>query len=577
MALRELRISNFAVLEEARLTLEDGFTVLTGETGAGKSMCVSALRAALGGRVDTDAVRAGTAGALVAAVFDAANPRIRSRRAEIGIPDDELITLSREVPASGRVICRVDGALVSQAVLREFGDLCVEVTSQGTSQRMLRRAWQRDVLDAFGGADIDAARRETAIAVRAWRSALDAVASAHRAASTGAAELQRARDLVQDIGTLGLRPGEDAELQAERLRLRHAARITASALAIAEASGGDEGSAADALAAAIGGGADLAAVDPALGSILESADELVARLRELALDARRHADAISVDEARLATVEERLDALTRVSRRHGSIENAIAELDRASQLVAGMDGEAGLVDRLEAEAEARRTEAGAAAAALSKARSAAARRLERAITNELHSLELPHARFRVVLTRTLDVAGVDTGDGTPVRCSPAGVDEVDFRLAPNRDSVPMPLDGGPSGGELSRLALALSAVAGEENAPALVLDEVDTGIGGETAARVGDVLARIGRTRQVIAVTHRPEIAARASGHLTISKRDRPGGAESRVAAMSGEERVREIARLMSGRATKAALTRAGELLEEGSVADRGVPGVRTM
>ncbi len=433
MALRELRISNLAVIEEARLSFDDGFTALTGETGSGKSMCVSALRVALGGRVDPDAVRAGTPAARVAAVFDNPSPRLRARRAELGIADDDLITLSREVPASGRAMCRVDGALVSQSVLREIGDLCVEVTSQGTSHRMLRRLWQRDVLDAFGGADVAAARAATAAAVQAWRAATDSVAAAHRAASTGAAELQRARDLVDDLGTLGLRPGEDAALQAERLRLRHAARISASALGIAEASGGEERSAADALAMAVASGADLAAVDPDLGSILDTAEELVDRLRELALDARRHADAISVDEARLLAVEERLDTLTRVCRRHGSLEGAIAELERATQLVTNVDGEAGMIEQLESEASARRGDAGASAAALSKARSAAARRLERAITAELRALELPHARFRIVLSRNLDVDGVDTGDGTPVRCGLSGVDEADFRLAPNRE------------------------------------------------------------------------------------------------------------------------------------------------
>jgi DNA repair protein RecN (Recombination protein N) len=266
-----------------------------------------------------------------------------------------------------------------------------------------------------------------------------------------------------------------------------------------------------------------------------------------------------------------------VIRRHGSLEAALVELDRAIALVAGVDGEAGSIGGLEAAAEAGRTAAGAAAASLSSARAAAARRLERAITTELRSLELPHARFRVVLTRSLDVDGVDTGDGTPVRCGPAGIDDVDFRLAPNRDSVPMPLDEGPSGGELGRLALALSAVVTEDDAPVLVLDEVDTGIGGETAARVGDVLARIGRTRQVIAITHRPEIAARAAAHLTITKLDRPGGAQATARPVNGSERVREIARLMSGRTTEAALTRAAELLAEGAGGDRATPGLRTM
>ncbi len=304
---------------------------------------------------------------------------------------------------------------------------------------------------------------------------------------------------------------------------------------------------------------------------------MIDRLRELALDARRHADSVTVDEARLRAVEERLDTLTRVIRRHGSLEGALADLERAQALVESVDGEGGAIGVLETSAAARRAEAGSAAAVLSSARTAAARRLERAVTAELRSLELPHARFRVVLSRSLDIDGVDTGDGTPVRSSAAGVDEIDFRLAPNRDSVPMPLDEGPSGGELGRLALALSAVVSEDEAPVLVLDEVDTGIGGETAARVGDVLARIGSSRQVIAITHRPEIAARARSHLTITKHNRAGGAEARAATVAGDERVREIARLMSGRTTEAALARAAELLEEGAGHDSATPGLRTM
>ena len=516
--------------------------------------------------------------ARVAAVFDNPNPRLRARRAELGIPDDDLITLSREVPASGRATCRVDGALVSQAVLREIGDLCVEVTAQGTSQRMLRRSWQRDVLDTYGGADLAAARTATAGAVRAWRSAVDALAAAHRAASTGAAELQRARDLIEDLGDLAIAPGEDAELQAERLRLRHAARIASSALSIAEASGGDDRSAADRLASAAAEGADLATVDPALAALIESAHEVVDRLRDLALDARRHADEITVDEMRLTAVEERLDMLTRVTRRHGSLDAALLELERATSLVASVDGEGGAIELLEVgccdtahrgrrcsgrpeRGEVRR---GAPPRTGDHRRAACAR----AAPCPLSGRPDPQPRCATAWTRA---TAHRSGAGRP------GVDDVDFRLAPNRNSVPMPLDEGPSGGELGRLALALSAVVSEEDAPVLVLDEVDTGIGGETAARVGDVLARIGRSRQVDRDHPPPEIAARAGSHLTITKRDRPGGADARAAIVAGDERVREIARLMSGRTTDAALTRAAELLEEGSRRDRGTPSLRTM
>ena len=270
-----------------------------------------------------------------------------------------------------------------------------------------------------------------------------------------------------------------------------------------------------------------------------------------------------------------------MTRRYGSADAALSELERAKEIAGGAAGGEDRIQRLEAAAAASRVEAGRAAAVLRDARAATARRLERAVTVELRGLELPHARFRVVISRTPDSAGVDLGDGARVRCGLAGVDEVEFRLASGRDTVPRPLDDGPSGGELSRLALALASVVTEEAAPALVLDEVDTGIGGETAARVGDVLAAIGESRQVVAVTHRPEIAARAQSHVLVTKREIPGGPTATTECVDGEDRVVEVARLMSGRTTHAALTRAAELLDEGRSrrerGRRGTAAVRTM
>ncbi len=561
--LRELRIRDLAVVAEACLEAGEGFTVLTGETGAGKSVCVAALRGALGGRLDADAVRPGASSACVSAVFDSAPAPARGRLAQLGVPDDDLLTLTREVVPGGRGSCRINGALVSLSVLREVGESVADVTVQGASQRLLRRTWQRDILDAACPQGLVAAGRVEA-AVSRWRDAESGLAAATEAARAGGAAVERAREVISDLHPLRLRAGEEAELAAERTRLAHAAGLLAAADTLACGVGGDETGGADVVATAVAAARASAAADPELAGIVEEAAELAERLRQVALDARRFAASVTLDERRLAEVEARLDAIARVTRVHGSLETALRDLAAAEALVAAYDGgEAGLARQAQ-EAAAARAEAIAAAAELSSLRAAGARALERAVTAELRTLALPYARFRVVLRRTPDATGVDTGDGVPVRCGRHGVDEVEFRLVANRDMLPLPLDQGPSGGELSRLALALAAVVSEEAAPLLVLDEVDTGIGGETAARVGDVLARIGRDRQVLAVTHRPEIAARAATHVVIRKREEALGTRAAVALVAGEERAEEVARLMSGRTTRAALARARELLAEG-------------
>lgn len=569
MTFRELRVSNLAVMKEAVLELDGGFSVLTGESGAGKSVCITALRLALGGKVESDVIRPGASAARVAAVFDNISAEIGQRLRELGIPDDDLLTLVREVPRAGRGVCRINGAMVSQSVLREVGEALVEVTAQGASQRLLKRAWQLDVLDATGAQAIASLRGEVADAVRSWRVAGEELAAARRAASSGAAEVARARDVVADLDRLALRPNEDAELGVERVRLRHSVRIVEGARSLAEAVAGEDGGAADALAAAADVVAEVGAVDPVMSDLAARASNLVEELRELGLDAKRHADGITFDEARLAEVEQRLDAIARVVRRHGSVEQALADLDAARRVLEATDGGGDRVAALEAELLAAGRRAGELAARLSGARAAAARRMEQAVTAEIRALGIPHGRFKVVLNRVPDPAGVDTGDGIAVRCGVRGLDDAEFRFSAARDVLPVPLDEGPSGGELSRIALALSVVAVEQGAPILVLDEVDTGVGGETAARIGDVLAGIGAARQVLAVTHRAEIAARADGHLVVRKRDAPSGAVARVERAEGGIRVDELARLLSGRETDAALRRASELLDEGGGARR--------
>ena len=564
--LRELSIENVAVIRSALLQPGAGFTVLSGETGAGKSMCLAALRLALGGRADPALVRAGAETARVRAVFEDPPKAVRTRLDELGIPQDDLLALSREIAKTVRGACRVNGSLVSSAVLREIGDQLVDVTAQGASQRLLRPAAQRSVLDDAGGKAVAAALRRTGLAVGAWRAARAELAAARQAAGRSAETVAAARDIIADLDPLSLISGEDQALVVERARLRHAAAIRAALSELADAGGG-EGGAADVLAAVLPGIEDAAALDTSLEPLVEAGTDLVERARELRRDCLHALDTVSLDSGRLAEVDERLDLLARVTRRFGSLDAGLAALAAARRTVDAAEGR-DRVDELSGAVECAAAEAASAAAELSRLRRAAARTLERQVSGELHRLELPHARFRVLLGATPAADGLDLGDGLPVRCHEHGTDDVEFRLATHRDMLPAPLGEGPSGGELSRLALALSAVVAESEPVCLVLDEVDTGIGGETAARVGDTLAAIGGRRQVISVTHRAEVAARASDHLVLRRGS--GGAEGTATAITvqGDERVDEIARLLSGRLTAAARARARELLHEWSAAE---------
>jgi len=564
MALRELRIANVVVVAGARITPGDGFTVLTGETGAGKSVCVNALRAVLGARSEQDMVRGGAECAEVAAVFDDVPLLVQTRLAELGVPADDLLTLTRQIPRGGRGAFRINGALVSQSVAREVGEQLVDVTTQGASQRLLRRSVQRRLLDAASGETARSVSNSLATAVGEWREAVEHLDARRRAAAATENELRAARDAISELTPLQLRTDEEAELMSERTRLRHAAAIASAAAALAEAAGGDERGAADVLATSCRGASEPASLDPALRRLVLEADDVVERLHELQTDARRLASECVVDDPRLAAVEERLELVARVKRRYGSVDAALRALVEAGDAVESADGGPQRVFAEEERVGALRRRAGATAAELSGLRKRSASRLERAVTQQLRALALPHARVRVIISHVADPDGVEV-DGEFLRCTQEGIDEVEIRMAADKDVLPAPLDEGPSGGELSRLALAVSAVVTDAEAPALVLDEVDAGIGGETAAAVGDVLAAIGRSRQVVAVTHRAEIAARAQHHLRVVKRQLAGGPEVEVRQLVAEERLHEIARLMSGRSTDAALRRADELLREGA------------
>lgn len=578
MALVELRITDLAVIADARLEFGRGLATLTGETGAGKSVCVSALRMALGGPGDPAAVRSGALMASVAAVFDEVPPAVRDICRDHGIPcDDDLMTLVREVPRRGRGRCCVNGALVAQAVLREIGEALAEVTIQGAGHRLLRAPWQRARLDAAGGAQVASLLAAMGSAHRRLQTCRAARQEAHEQAATASAARDAAARVIAELEPLRLRDGEADTLVAERNRLLHATRLRDAARGIHAALHGDEDDpgAIARLDATIDASVSLEGIDAAMDSVIEEGREAGERLRDLAVQARALAEGVDIDERRRDGVEERLALLDRVIRKYGSIVDATSALEGARREMQSADWAVRIqgCDRECADAE---REAADAAERLSSARQRAAAVLERSVNDQLAALDLPQARFRVLLDRRDDVDGVLMQDGRR-HCTASGVDAVEFRMAANRHDVPVPLGDGPSGGELSRLALALHAAGrgGDldgvclDSSATLVLDEIDAGIGGETAARVGEVLAIAACNRPILVITHRPEIAARAATHLVVRKRDTSEGTTSDVRQVVGAERVTEIARLMSGRPTAAARVRAAELLENGGATGR--------
>ncbi|HEX5239582.1 MAG TPA: AAA family ATPase, partial [Candidatus Limnocylindrales bacterium] len=499
--LLELAVSDLALIERLRLALEPGLNVLTGETGAGKSLVIDALGLALGARADLSLVRHGAEIARVEALFDR-------------LP--EPLIAVRELSPSGRSTARLDDATVTAARLAESVAPLVEIHGQHEQSRLLDERWQRDLLDRFGGHAHE--RAAVAQAVGAWsanREALSELVADPREVSR---RIEVLRHEVEEIGGARLRVGEAAELRARLEAARHGAAIAQGAAAIRAAIEGDpseEGSAArDALAIALREARSLARLDPSFEGLSERLAGLEAELSDAALDARRLADQIDHDASSLAALEERLSTIYSLERRYGEDEAAVlAHAERAEAELARLAGIDQERARREAD-DARLLESVAeACAALSARRDTSAEVLTRAVDETLQPLGFRAGAFSIAVGRRAaddDEPAIELA-GDAVAFDASGADEVEFELAPNPGEPARSLARIASGGELSRVALAIKQVlAAADETPTLVFDEVDAGIGGRAAEPIGRSLWRLGRTHQVLVVTHLAQIAAHA-------------------------------------------------------------------
>ncbi|MDQ7878136.1 DNA repair protein RecN [Microbacterium sp. QXD-8] len=555
--IEEMRLRDLGVIAEATLPIGAGFTAITGETGAGKTMVVTGLGLLLGQRADSGAVRAGASQATVDGVWIVPEDgpvaaRVREAGGDvepIGGGRAELY-IGRSISSEGRGRASVGGRAAPAGVLADLADELVVVHGQSDQLRLRSAAAQRDALDRFGGEAVHTARDAYRRSFEHWRAIDRELSQLTDDRDMRAREAEDLRAQLSEIEQAAPQPGEDTELAARAERLANAEELrVAAATAHDGLSGeGDEPDAATLLAESR---RVLERVhDPVLEELAGQLADLGYRVADVAAALAGYlADLDESGPHELAAVEERRAVLAGLVRAHGTLDAAIDLLDTGSSRLAELDDDSDRIERLTEERDAAAAALDEAAAVLTAARTEAAARLGSAVTAELRALAMPDARLEVAVT-----AGAETASGR---------DDVAILLAPHPGAEPRAVSRGASGGELSRVMLAIEVViAAVDPVPTFVFDEVDAGIGGAAAIEVGRRLARLSESSQVIAVTHLAQVAAFAANHLTVVKANDGSVTASDVRRLEGADREAEMARLLSGMPdSDAALTHARELL----------------
>jgi DNA repair protein RecN (Recombination protein N) len=563
--LEELRITGLGVIDDTTLQLTQGMNVITGETGAGKTMVVTGLGLLFGGRADAGRVRAEPGRAVVEGRLRLGEPHataVHTRIAEAGAdPDDDgAVLLSRTVTVEGRSRAHVGGRSTPVSVLGEVGEHVVAVHGQSDQLRLLRPAEQRAALDRFAGPEHEKLLETYREAYAQWRRVEDDLADRRRNARQRNQEADLLRLGLDEITRVDPQAGEDEELRAEAQRLEHSEGLRAAAQLAqqAVAGAGDAGDAGDDAPNAVGllGSARRtlqaqSGVDRLLGDLAGRLEEAATLAGDVAAELSAYLGGLDADPARLQEVYERRAALRALTRKYAEdVDGVIAWADRARARLAELDTSDELLEELDRERLRLAGEVAELAGRVSAARREAAARFAGQVTAELTGLAMPHARIEVaVLSRpagrgepSLEVAGAEVG------VTADGADEVEIRLLAHPGAPSLPLQRGASGGELSRVMLAIEVVfAGAGGPPTLVFDEVDAGVGGRAAVEIGRRLARLARNHQVLVVTHLPQVAAFADRHLVVAKNTSGAVTTSGVRLVEDTDRARELARMLAG------------------------------
>ncbi|MEV0647465.1 DNA repair protein RecN [Phytomonospora sp. NPDC050363] len=562
--LEELRITGLGVIEDASLPLADGLTVITGETGAGKTMVVAGLGLLFGGRADAGRVRTDAGRAVVEGRLrlDGRDTRtssaVRQRAVDAGaeVDDDELL-LSRTVTAEGRSRAHVAGRSAPIGVLAELGELVLSVHGQSDQMRLLQPAEQRSALDRYAGADHEKLYAGYREAYAQWRLAADEYDKRRREASERSREAELLQLGLAEIADVAPEPGEDDALAEEARRLEHAEALRGAAVTAHGALSGDSDAVDEAmdvltlLSSAQRALEAQSGVDSALGEMAARLSEAASVIGDVSGDLGSYLASLDADPARLEDIFARRSILKGLTRKYAEdIDGVLAWAETAALRLSELDTSDEAMESLAAERDRLAGEVAALASRLLASRKEAAGRFAEEVSVELTGLAMPHAKVLAEVSaraaargpHRLPVDGVECGVG------PDGADEVELRLQANPGSPPASLQRGASGGELSRVMLAIEVIfAGAGGPPTLVFDEVDAGVGGTAAVEIGRRLARLAHRHQVIVVTHLPQVAAFADRHLVVAKDVSGAVTTSGVHAVMDTERARELARMLAG------------------------------
>lgn len=560
--LRSLTIRDFVIVHALDLDLADGFTVFTGETGAGKSILIDALALTLGERADAAVVREGAPRADITAEFDV-HPHVAAWLEAHELHDDEgVILLRRTVDAAGRSKAFINGAAVTLAQLREVGEQLVDIHGQHAHQLLLKTDAQRSLLDAHAG--LEGAVRVVGEHYREWHTVVRLREAAEQQSREAQLERERIEWQVNELQKLAPLPGEWEDIQAEHHRLSHAASLMEGTRAALDGLSESEGAVLTQLGATLHTLRALAEIDPALANVLAALEPAEVQIQEAVHTLARYADRAELDPDRLAEVDARMQALHTMARKYRvAPETLPAELAERQAQLAALQAASDL-EALQAQEAQTHAAYMVVAQALSRARAKAARELAEAVTDAMQGLSMAGGRFDIAL-HALEHGGA------------AGLEQIEFLVAGHAGVSPRPLAKVASGGELARISLAISVIASEASpTPTLIFDEVDSGIGGAVAEVVGRRLRELGTRRQVLCVTHLPQVAALANHHIQVAKQTVAGSTRSDLVVLDATSRVDEIARMLGGASlTDTTRRHADEMLAAGRAQPAPAPAAR--
>lgn len=544
--LRQLRIKDFAIIDNLTVSFERGLNVLTGETGAGKSIIVDALGLTLGGRAHTEMIRTGRNETTIEAYFDIQDHPLLER---LGIPAGDGLILRRNLSSSGKSRAYINDTMVNVQTLLELGRSLVDIHGQHEHQSLLSNDNQRTMLDAYGRLSDERAEMEELFQeVQSLKNELNGYRGDIR---DKAQRIDLLRFQVGEIESASLKIGETEALTGERIILANLAKLNELTDAAYRSLYSSEESSSEKLSSVISTLKEVSRIDDGISEVLKLLESAMPLIEEASVSLRQYKDKYDIDPGRLDVIEERLDFIRKLERKYGEgIEGILKYRDDAANELHRINLSDERVKELEDELSGKEKRLHEKASSLSIKRMEVSRKIDESVKGELKELALEKAEFTIEIK--------------PLAISSAGIDSIEFLFSANKGELPKPLNRAASGGELSRIMLALKGIlAGVDKIPVLIFDEVDAGIGGMTAKSVGKRLKKLGERHQVLCITHLPQIAAMADHHIMVEKVQRKEGVCVKLKKLSLKEREEEIARMLSGKVTDISIRHAREMLEK--------------